>query len=168
MRTTPLSWMIRRRMQQMIPLDIELAKQPPRRGGESSPSDRSSGKTSETRDLRVLVVEDEIFVADNAAAILESDGFEVVGMAATADDAVKKAKKFAPDLVLMDIRLLGERDGIDAAIEIRDRLGIRSIFLSAFDDPRTRGRAAAAEPFGFLTKPFTQKSLLDGIRELLD
>jgi DNA-binding response OmpR family regulator len=105
---------------------------------------------------RVLIVEDEYFVALDAEDALSSAGFAVVGVAATAEEAVEMAAAEGPDIVLMDIRLAGPRDGIDAAAEIRARLGILSLFATAHSDPATRARGdRAASPLGWLTKPYT-------------
>lgn len=103
---------------------------------------------------RVLIVEDEMFVAmDIEAAVLRA-GHKVVGFAGTAERAVELADEMRPDLVLMDIRLLGDRDGVDAAIEIRERFDIPSLIVSAYSDAETRARAAPARPLGFIPKPF--------------
>ncbi|MFC7610451.1 response regulator [Teichococcus aestuarii] len=93
---------------------------------------------------RVLVVEDEYFVALYAEDALASAGFEVVGVAATAEEAVEIARAERPDLVLMDIRLTGARDGISAAAEIRSSLGIPSLFATAHSDAATRARGEGA------------------------
>src|SRR5262245_2460379 len=85
--------------------------------GEPPQDARGHGEGSVPRAIRILIVEDEVFVAMDAEAILTSAGYEIVATAASADDAVAKAGRLAPDLVLMDIRLNGARDGIDAALE---------------------------------------------------
>jgi CheY-like chemotaxis protein len=109
---------------------------------------------------RVLVVEDEYFVALDAEDALASAGFEVVGIATTAAEAVEIAQAKRPDLVLMDIRLAGARDGIDAAAEIRGRLGIPSLFATAHSDAATRARGeGAAAPLGWLRKPYARTEL---------
>jgi CheY-like chemotaxis protein len=72
-------------------------------------------------------------------------------------------ERVRPDLVLMDMRLIGEGDGIDAALEIWQRFGIRSLFVSANLDPGARAKAASANPVGFLEKPFTRTSLLAAV-----
>lgn len=106
---------------------------------------------------RVLIVEDEFFVAMDAEDSLTAAGFTVIGIAATADAAVALAESQTPDIVLMDIRLVGPRDGIEAAAEIRARFGIPAIFATAHSDPATRRRAeAAAQPLGWLSKPYTR------------
>ncbi len=106
---------------------------------------------------RVLIVEDEFFVAMDAEDSLTAAGFTVIGIAATADAAVALAEAQLPDIVLMDIRLVGPRDGIDAAAEIRERFGIPAVFATAHSDAATRRRAeAAAAPLGWLAKPYTR------------
>jgi DNA-binding NarL/FixJ family response regulator len=96
---------------------------------------------------------------------LRDAGFEVVGIAHSADDAVAMAKTERPDIVLMDIRLVGKRDGVDAAREIYEATGIRSIFATAHGDPETVGRAQSAAPLGWLHKPYGRDSLLSTIEE---
>jgi CheY-like chemotaxis protein len=113
---------------------------------------------------RVLIVEDEYFVALDAEDALSAAGFTVVGMAATADEAIGLAEAERPDVVLMDIRLAGPRDGIYAAAEIRRRFGIPSLFATAHADAATRARGeGAAAPLGWLTKPYTQRELAEAM-----
>jgi DNA-binding NarL/FixJ family response regulator len=108
----------------------------------------------------VLIVEDDFFVAIDAEHALSFAGFTVVGTAATAEDAVLMAEAERPDIVLMDIRLAGLRDGIDAAAEILSRFGIPSLFVTAHSDPATRARGdSAAAPLGWLIKPYLRNEL---------
>ncbi|QCG88628.1 response regulator [Azospirillum sp. TSH100] len=104
--------------------------------------------------LRILIVEDESLAAMALEEVLGMLGFTVVGIEDNADGAIAAAERWRPDVVMMDIRLLGPRDGIEAAAEIRKRTGIRCIFTSAFGDPETRHRAAECDPFGFVRKPY--------------
>ncbi|PGH54408.1 response regulator [Azospirillum palustre] len=104
--------------------------------------------------IRILIVEDESLAAMALEEVLGMLGFVVVGIEDNADDAVAAAERLRPDIVMMDIRLLGPRDGIEAAVAIRKRTGIRCIFTSAFGDPETRHRAAECDPFGFVRKPY--------------
>jgi two-component system, response regulator PdtaR len=115
------------------------------------------------RSLRVLIVEDEFFISLYTKELVEELGHVVVGIAVSADQAVNVAERERPDVVLMDIRLNGSRDGIEAADEIRKRLGIGSIFVTANTDPQTRQRAQASRPFGFLEKPLTEQRLKIGL-----
>lgn len=91
----------------------------------------------------------------------------VVGFAGTADRAVELADELRPDLVLMDIRLRGERDGIDAAIETRERFDIPSLIISAHSDAWARERATPAQVLGFIPKPFDRALLEAGLNGAL-
>nr|WP_281351625.1 response regulator [Propylenella binzhouense] len=116
---------------------------------------------------RILIVEDEWFIAMESDAILRESGYTVVGMAMTADDAVELVGRERPDLVLMDIRLRGERDGIDAAIEIRERFGVACLFATAHSEAALRERGSAAAPAGWITKPFSEQQLLTAVQNAL-
>jgi CheY-like chemotaxis protein len=127
---------------------------------ESNSIERDENRPSEApRRLRVLVVEDEFFISLHIKELLETLGHEVVAIAISADEAVNIASSERPDVVLMDIRLVGPRDGIDAAQEIQSRYGIGSIFVTANTDPETRMRAQAIKPIAFLEKPLTEHRL---------
>ncbi|MEP7354474.1 MAG: response regulator [Acidobacteriota bacterium] len=110
---------------------------------------------------RVLIVEDEGLIAEDLAQRLTSLGYSVVGMASTADEALELAGQ--ADIVLMDIRIDGPRDGIQAAEEIRGRHNLPVIFLSGHADLMTLERAKLAEPFGYLIKPLNSVALQAGI-----
>lgn len=114
---------------------------------------------------RILIVEDEFLIALTAEEALLAEGFDVVGVAATFEQAMDIAEREHPDLVLMDIRLASARDGVDAAIEIRRRFGLASLFTSANQDPENVARAQAAEPAGWLPKPYAIESLVAAVRE---
>ena len=116
---------------------------------------------------RVLIVDDEWLISVQLEQMLTAAGFEVVGTAADAASAVALAGRERPDLVLMDIRLSGPVDGIEAAREILDRFGIRSLFVSAHSDQGTVTRSLAARPAGWLPKPFTEAELLQAVRAAL-
>lgn len=117
---------------------------------------------------RVLIVEDNWLVALEMEATLEDAGYVVVAIAVSAEEAVQACMTELPDLVLMDIRLLGPRDGVDAAVEIRERFGIGSIFVSAHDDASIRARAQAAQPLGWIVKPVTSSELIRSVADLRD
>lgn len=120
------------------------------------------------RSLRVLIVEDNSLMARDVAEVVESAGHVVVGAATTAANAVTLATRTFPDLCLMDIQLASWGDGIDAAIEIRARLDIPSVFITAHDDPVSRDRAKHAAPLAFLTKPLDELSLARILAAFLD
>jgi CheY-like chemotaxis protein len=130
------------------------------------PEDQDSRRGVASRSLRVLVVEDEFFISLHTQKLLQVLGHTVVAIAVSAEQAVSIAEKEKPDVVLMDIRLVGPRDGIDTAEEIRRRFGIDSIFVTANSDPETRQRAEAIKPLGFLEKPLTEHRLRIGLTRL--
>jgi two-component system, response regulator PdtaR len=109
---------------------------------------------------RVLIVEDDFLIAWQIEEMLTAAGLQVVGIASTADQAVDLAGRERPALAVMDVRLPGGRDGVDAAGDLYRRFNVRSIFATANDDPNTRARAACYAPLGWLTKPYTMTSLL--------
>lgn len=108
---------------------------------------------------RILVAEDEQVVALDVQAGLNRLGYDVVGVASSAPQAVYLAEQTCPDLVLMDIRLDGPTDGIDAADEIRRRWQIPVVFVTANTNEEILARATAAAPYGYVTKPFRAKDL---------
>ena len=129
---------------------------------EASGSDKSTDPASS-----VLIVEDDYLVASQAETALQDAGFNVTGIAVTAEEAIALARAQKPSLVVMDIRLLGKRDGIDAAIELFREQGIRCIFASAHTDRQVRARGEAASPLGWLQKPYTMRSLVEMVRNSL-
>lgn len=108
---------------------------------------------------KLLVVEDEGIVAADIAATLRRFGYDVVGISTSAEDCLLKAARLRPDLLLMDINLHGQMEGIDAAITVRERYQIPAIFLTAYADDTTISRAKLAEPVGYLIKPFKPNEL---------
>ena len=119
---------------------------------QESHTDRAQGHTGNAvrAARRLLVVEDEFFLAVQIEDWLLEDGFEVVDVVHTAEEAIAVAVAERPDLVIMDIRLASETDGITAALEILSRTGIRCIFATAFADAATRERGEKAQPFAWL------------------
>ena len=116
---------------------------------------------------RLLVVEDDYLVGLELEYHLTAAGFVVVGIAATVDEALAIAASDKPVLAIVDIRLAEERDGIDAAIELNGKFGIRSIFATAHADAETRERGAAANPIGWLQKPYPPETLIGLINDTL-
>jgi len=114
----------------------------------------------------ILVVEDERITAEDIRAGLEFAGYKVPVICSTGEDAVRQAGRLEPDLVLMDIKLEGEMDGIEAAAQIRKSYDIPVIYLTAYSDEKTVERAKLTEPSGFLvkgqgmlSKPFDENEL---------
>jgi 1,2-diacylglycerol 3-beta-glucosyltransferase len=107
---------------------------------------------------RILIVEDEIITAMDLAAELEGMGYLVVDTVGTGQEAIEKVELFRPDLVLMDIVLRGDMDGIQVAEQIHD-LNIPVVYLSAYSDDTTVERAKKTFPFGYLIKPYRKMNL---------
>ena len=107
----------------------------------------------------ILIVEDEAIVARDLKGRLERLAYTVVGTAARGEQAVSLAEQMRPDLVLMDIHLQGDMDGIEAAAMIRARFGSALVFVTANADNATLRRALGTEPFGYILKPFDEREL---------
>ena len=108
---------------------------------------------------RVLVVEDEAIIARAIQSELRNLGYAVPETASSGEEALRKAEANHPDVVLMDIVLQGELDGIETARRLRSRFDVPVVYLSAFQDPATLDRAKATEPYGYLLKPYEEKEL---------
>jgi two-component system, NtrC family, sensor kinase len=116
---------------------------------------------------RILVVEDEEDVGSHIRKCLEKSGFEVVAVVTTASEAIAEAKDKLPDLVLMDVLLSGDMDGVEASAKIRSDLAIPVIFLTGAADEQTLERANNTDPIGYLLKPFNVHMLKTGIESAL-
>ena len=116
---------------------------------------------------RILIVEDDYLVALQFENALTEAGYEVVDIASTAEEALQLVPAHQPELVVMGVRLAGPRDGIQAATEILDRFGVRSIFVSAFSDASTRARADRANPIAWLAKPVADRKLVSTVNSAL-
>jgi DNA-binding NarL/FixJ family response regulator len=131
---------------------------------------RDDGAGSDERSAkpeRILVVEDDFLVAMQMESALVEAGFDVAGIAATGEDAIELAISERPHIVVMDIRLAGDRDGIDTALQLFAEQGLRCIFATAHHDEQSQRRAAPAVPLGWLHKPYTMVSLVGMVRSAL-
>jgi CheY-like chemotaxis protein len=117
---------------------------------------------------KILVVEDESEVAETLKIMLKKFGYNVVGCENLAEDAIQKAGELRPDLVLMDIELAGEMDGVQAADTIRKKYHIPVIYITAICDTKTLERVGASVPYGYILKPFTENELHTVIEISLD
>ncbi len=106
------------------------------------------------------MVDDNVTLTMEFEEIIPSLGYKVVGVAGTGKEGVDLARKFKPDLVLMDIRMPGEMDGIQAAARIKTEVGSGIIFVSGHSDEVLLDRAKILEPLGFLHKPFSEQQLV--------
>jgi len=108
---------------------------------------------------RALIVEDETLIAEELKERLSRLGFSIIAAVDTADEGIAIATREHPDLVLMDIRLKGEKDGVQAAREIREQVDVPIVYLTAHSDRLTVERVKATEYDGFLLKPFQRREL---------
>lgn len=109
--------------------------------------------------IKILIVEDEPFPALFLKNVFTRYGFTVVKIAATGNDAIQSAINDSPDVILMDIHLIGVMNGIEAAAEILTRKKIPIIFATGYDDEKHRADAAKLNPAGYYVKPISLESL---------
>ena len=115
----------------------------------------------------ILIVDDEIIIARELESRLTNLGYEVPGIAASGKEAIRLVEATDPDLVLMDIVLKGDMDGIEAAAKIRQRRSVPVIYLTAYTDETTLQRARITEPFAYVVKPFSERELRANIEMAL-
>lgn len=128
-----------------------------------SRDDMVSGPPEIPKGPLILIVEDDYLIALDIEDGLTAAGFSLAGTASSADEAIRIALATKPVLALMDIRLLGQRDGIDAALELYREHGIRCIFTTAHSDREVRLRAEAARPLGWMQKPYSVEAVVEAI-----
>jgi len=121
-----------------------------------------------TKRNRALIVEDEFLIAEGLRVQLETIGLEVCGVATTADEAVALNEQHRPDLVLMDVRLGGARDGVDAAMEIHETTRTPVIFLTGSREDMTIARINKDHPAGILFKPISPLQLQRTIQSVIN
>ena len=112
---------------------------------------------------RIVIADDEIIIATQIEECLRSNGYDVVGIASSGVDAVEMALDLKPDLMLMDIVMPGELDGISAAAKINDALHLPVIFLTAYADEEMIQRAKPIGPYAYVLKPLQERQLLAAI-----
>lgn len=115
----------------------------------------------------VLVVDDEFIIASSLCLQIEEMGYEVCGTAATAREAVEMAQAHRPDVVLMDVRLRGPEDGVDAALTIHRTVGSKVIFITGSREPATMARIELDHPSGVLFKPIYGQQLRTAVEAAL-
>ncbi len=112
---------------------------------------------------QIIIVEDERLVAQDISQLLRDEGYTICAIASDGKTAIQKIIEFLPDLVLLDIRIKGEIDGISVAEHIQSFYSIPVIYLTAFSDAETLTRAKATNPMGYVLKPFRREQLLSSI-----
>ena len=116
---------------------------------------------------KILIVENERLIADDIKLQLEDLGYDVVGISCNGKDALEKTSERKPDLILMDIVLTGDVDGIETAQKINEHYSIPFIYLTAYYDDEILKRASSTQPAGYITKPFSSVGLHAAIQMAL-
>ena len=117
--------------------------------------------------IKILLVEDEFLIAKLLQRNLRLLGFDLVELVSTGEEAIERSKEGQPDVIVMDIRLAGVLDGIEAAKAIRKFCTTPIIFLSGYSDPDTISRASEVEPLAFLMKPISPDQITAVIESAL-
>jgi DNA-binding LytR/AlgR family response regulator len=112
-----------------------------------------------SKKARILIVEDDMIIAANISLQLSNLGYEVTGIESRGEDAVNHAVENQPDIILMDIQLKGNINGIEAAKQIQEKLDIPLIYLTANSDESSFQKAKETRPYAFITKPFNKLNL---------
>lgn len=129
-----------------------------------APDEGTGSQTAPDNPDRILIIEDDLLIASQIEATLAEAGFEIVGVTGSGDEALELAKARAPTLAVVDIRLAGDRNGVETAIELFRSHGVRCIFASAYSDNEARRRASLAAPLGWLQKPYSMAALSAMVR----
>lgn len=108
---------------------------------------------------RILVVEDESIVAFNLQQRLEQMGYDVPAVAVSGEESIEMVSRLMPDLVLMDIHIQGDMDGIEVASRLQETHAVPVIYLTAYSEDSTLERARKTRPYGYLLKPFSEREL---------
>lgn len=113
--------------------------------------------------IKILIVENEILIAEQVSTYLQQLNYEVCGTVESGEEALELVEQESPDLVLMDIELDGELDGVETAAQIQQNIAIPIIYLSRLDDHRTLKRVSETKPAAYLTKPFKNHDVRNAI-----
>ncbi len=116
---------------------------------------------------KILVVDDESIIARDIQDRLKDLGYDAPAIAASGEGAIKKVEEIKPNLVLMDIMLKGDMNGIEAAEQICDRFDVPVVYVTASMDKKMQERAKSAKPFCYINKPFEDNELSSAIEKAL-
>lgn len=120
------------------------------------------------RPIHIMIVEDEALVAMHQMMDLTADGFLLCGWVSSGEEAVELAREKQPDVALMDIRLTGNMDGIEAVAQIRAFSTMPVVFVTGYNDEKLRERALALQPAAFLVKPVDTRDIAAVLREMIN
>ncbi|WP_330204215.1 two-component system response regulator [Cyanobacterium sp. DS4] len=117
--------------------------------------------------VKIFIIEDEVIAAESLKLDLENLGYQVIGKANSQEKVLPKIKENRPDLILMDIRIKGDIDGIELAKKINQIICVPVIYLTAYADEKTLNRAMETSPYGYIVKPYKTEDLATTIRVAL-
>ena len=112
---------------------------------------------------RCMIVDDDLLIQKFYSVLVEWAGLEVCAVAREGQEAIDKAVEFKPEVILMDVRLAGKMDGVEAATEIHDRLDTRMVFISGSNEPPTLARINEDHPYAILIKPVAPDVLKEAL-----
>jgi CheY-like chemotaxis protein len=115
--------------------------------------------------LKILIIEDEVFIGLSLEAELSRAGYDITGIAATGEEAIRKAAETVPDILLMDIHLAGDMDGLEAVKTIHEKGKIPVIFMSGYADEIIQARSESFSPIAFLIKPVKMHQLIQILKD---
>lgn len=113
--------------------------------------------------IRILIIEDEPIISDDIESTLTTNDYDIAGKAYSSTMALDMLINRSPDLVLLDIAIKGDKDGIDVAAIIREKYHIPFIYLTSFSDKITLERAKPTMPYGYIVKPFKDRDIITSI-----
>lgn len=117
--------------------------------------------------IKIIIAEDEKIVAKDIENKLKKSGYDVIGVVSTGRDLLDKVSESPPDLVLMDIKLDGDMDGIETAQKLKDSYGLPVVYLTAYADKITLERINETNPGGYVLKPFKLSELRHSIEDAI-
>jgi len=117
---------------------------------------------------RIMIIEDEVLIAEDLSDIIQSLGYEVVAVCYHPEEAVAAYRKHLPDLVLLDINLQDDIDGIDLASKLSSIVPAHVLYISSYTDTATLARAKITQPLGYIAKPFEEKDIYVGVEIALN
>ena len=111
------------------------------------------------KEERILIVEDDVNISENIEEILQLLGYVNIDIANSANQAIKVVKKYRPDMVFMDIKLKGDKDGIELGEIIQQMVDAPIVYVTSYSDPAIIERAKRTHPAGFIVKPFNSNDI---------
>ena len=109
---------------------------------------------------KVLIIEDELIIAEDIKDILEHASYEVIGMAASGKEAIELLSEVMPDILLVDVSIKGNMDGIQLANVIREQYNLPFIYITSYTNKSVLERAKLTKPYGYIVKPYKEQDVL--------